>query len=87
MTSREQASAVKYAFVTTNVCKALEHVQRHSPLSERDTGALKKGAELLLEAQQGALWVGGASEMGYSAMSIPVAGRALTTLRALQLES
>lgn len=84
MTSRDEATTLRYALLTTRVSQALRHSSGDVLLSARERQALEKGAELLDQMIRGTAWSAGDNALGYCSADVPFARRALTTLEKLE---
>jgi hypothetical protein len=88
MHDTKQFMAMKYAFVTNRVLRAISCLRSGRSLAPDAIESFDLAAKLLLEMRRGAALVAGSTvQLGYSAESIPAAARALGVIERLSLAS
>lgn len=87
MTHADHAAAIKYAFVATGVCGALQRLEDSQAFRPEDRTALARAEEFFQDVMGGVSLVTGNQPAFYSAESISAANRALSTLSVLQFAS
>lgn len=86
LTHREQATTLRYAFVSTGMSKIIGRMRRGIPFSTDDVETLGRGKEFICAMRQGAhLLIDGETTPGYSPESLPAIDRAVTTLSSLKM--
>ena len=85
MAGNDHADAVRYAFLASAACRALDHVRAGAMLTPRDAMVLGKASALLQQMRTGTAWLSqDTSVVGYTADALPAAERALSTMEAMQ---